>query len=174
EAGTGRRFLQDDLSALSPELRQQAIDEAFSSIAVGYAFGRVTDEQAPSAIRAFLRAFKEFLADVLALARDIRRFRESGQMDEDFRRWLDIATGMDVAGEIEQARIAADAEVARQIEEAMLGEGRTFAITPDQDAEYLAAVEAGDTAKAEELFMDAALANPPAIPNDLREAWEIG
>lgn len=158
EAGTGRRFLQDDLSALSPELRQQAIDEAFSSIAVGYAFGRVTDEQAPSAIRAFLRAFKEFLSDVLALARDIRLFRQSGQMDAEFRRWLDVATGMDLSGEIEQARIAADADMARQIEEAMTGEGRTFAITPAQDAEYLAAVERGDMATAQRMVDEAAKA----------------
>lgn len=158
EAATGRAFLQDDIAGISPELRQQAIDEAFSRIAVGYAFDRVTDEQAPSALRAFLRAFKEFLADVLALARDIRLFRQSGQMDAEFRRWLDVATGMDLSGEIEQARIAADADMARQIEEAMTGEGRTFAITPAQDAEYLAAVERGDMETAQKMVDDAAKA----------------
>lgn len=93
EAFTKRGFLQDDLSDLSEPLRHQAIDEAFSSIAVGYATGRIMETQVPSALRSFLKAFKQTLGHIFSLAKDIKAYSESTSIDPQFKQYLDLATG---------------------------------------------------------------------------------
>ena len=93
EAFTKRGFLQNDLSELSEPLRHQAIDEAFSSIAVGYATGRIMETQVPSSLRSFLKAFKQTLGHIFSLAKDIKAYSDSGTIDPEFKQYLDLATG---------------------------------------------------------------------------------
>ena len=93
EAFTKRGFLQNDLSELSEPLRHQAIDEAFSSIAVGYATGRIMETQVPPSLRSFLKAFKQTLGHIFSLAKDIKAYSDSTSIDPEFKQYLDLATG---------------------------------------------------------------------------------
>lgn len=116
EANTSTKLLADDLSALSSENQLQETVEAFSKITVAHAEGRIMDSSLPQAVKNFFRGMKRVIAGILDFSSKVKEFTDSGNIDSEFRQWLDFAAGFDTDGEINSQRARADAEVSADID----------------------------------------------------------
>lgn len=158
ETQSGEAVLAEDYASLPVDQQFTELIEGFSKIGVAHATGRIQDSSLPAQIKDFFRAIRQMISDVLKLAAKVREFTDSDMASPEFRYWLDVAAGFDTEGEIQNQRSAAEQEIASEISR-MEGEGGpSYAITADQDAAYLQAVESGDLETAQRMVDDAAKA----------------
>lgn len=114
EKSTNTKFLSDDIANMTPEARLQELSEGFSYVARNNAVGRIQESALPSGVKAFFRAFKETIAQVLRMAADFARLRSEGKVNAEFAYWLDVAAGIDPDFQMEN--------LTRQMESEMLAE----------------------------------------------------
>lgn len=112
EKGTGQAMLPDGFDLMNPEAQTLAVDEALSDIAVGYSIGRVSEEAVPSGLISFLRGFKEMFGAVIRTAKGITRFfKDGGEIDPQFREYLDMSAGLSETVAFNEASAVIDAEM---------------------------------------------------------------
>jgi len=111
EAATGKQTLADDLDSLPGDQSTQAIVEAFSRLAVANAFGKIPESGLSAKFKALFRALKEAFTAIIGLAADIRAVQLSGQMDEQFEYWLDVAGGVSTQYQLDNLQTAAESEL---------------------------------------------------------------
>lgn len=119
EQKLGKPLLSDKLLELDPAARQQEIVEAWSYLAQANAAGRVADSALPRGVKAFFRAFKEFIHAALSIIADLARLRGQGQLDPELTYWLDVAAGINEEFETENLNREMEAELEREAMDGM-------------------------------------------------------
>lgn len=125
--------------------------------------GANTQEEASALKRilAVFRAFSAYLKGVFSTVKAITKARDEGKLGEEYDTFINKVLGIDEVKQMEGEAIDVMEEMLAPWEvQAVIDAGNmAFSIspvTPEQDAEYLAAVESGDMAKAQAMVDEAA------------------
>lgn len=119
EVNSGKDFLPDDFGSKEASLQQQDVIEALSTISVSHALGKIEESQVPAPLRKFFQGVKEVISDVLNLAGLVKTLVADSKLDEEFVRHLNVAAGVDVNGEFESARLAANSQLLGDLHDAL-------------------------------------------------------
>jgi hypothetical protein len=125
EQRTKQQILSPEFASMSPEAKGQEIVEAWSYLAQANATGKVADSALPGAVKAFFRAFKEFIANALRIASEFTKVR--GELDPEFTYWLDVSAGVNKETQAERFENEVNMELAADL-------GQTFGIKLPGDA----------------------------------------
>ena len=145
ESGTGDSLLEEDFTS-------RDVVEAVSTMSVAYYSGNLDNARVSSRLRAFFEALKEYFAAIFARGIRIKEAIAAGQIAPEFEAFLAQSVGLDIDRQI-------GVQAAQQAVSTINGAGlveSSFAISPQQDADYLAAVERGDMKKAQRMVDKAA------------------
>lgn len=146
---------QIDSNRIKRQLRTETdtdVIEAFSDVALAYFRGSIREEQIPAGLRGIMRRLAIISRDIFRRAYNLARLRAEGKLDRDFEALLAEAVGVDQQALVDRARERTEQEVAPEVANYSIG------VTPQQDSDYLAAVERDDMETAQRMVDDAARA----------------